>query len=229
MRTRSSCGPGSFQIVQDLVDALGDEVLVIHVVDHQHRRVVACRKAFFLALQVDASVGRALAGLDAELLLDPLDDGVRPAQHARDVGAHRDVMAADRLGLEHGIKGRHLVDLYRGQAEILGHRVHERRREVAVVLVLHGVQRRDHRRALAIGREFRNPAVDLLAYVLREAHRSISPNTMSWVPITATTSASMWPRTISSSAARCAKPGARTLSRYGLFAPCRPTDTPAPS
>ena len=34
---------------------------------------------------------------------------------------------------------------------------------------------------------------------------------MSWVPIIATTSASMWPRTISSSADRCAKPGARHL------------------
>ena len=45
------------------------------------------------------------------------------------------------------------------------------------------------------------------------AHRSISPKTMSCVPITATTSAIMWPRTISSSEARCAKPGARHLTR----------------
>ena len=82
--------------------------------------------------------------------------------------------------------------------------------------------------ALAIRRELRDPMIDFLAHVLRQlagcrlrvaAHRSISPNTMSHVPITATTSASMWPRTISSSAARCGKPGARIFSRYGLLAP----------
>ena len=51
------------------------------------------------------------------------------------------------------------------------------------------------------------------------AHRSISPNTMSMVPITATASAIMWPRVISSSAERCTKPGARIFMRYGLLAP----------
>src|SRR5690606_2603874 len=51
------------------------------------------------------------------------------------------------------------------------------------------------------------------------AHRSISPDAMAGGPITATTSASMWPATISFIEARCAKPGARTLSRYGLLAP----------
>ena len=49
--------------------------------------------------------------------------------------------------------------------------------------------------------------------------RSISPNTMSCVPMIVTASAIMWPRAISSSAARCAKPGARIFRRYGLFAP----------
>jgi len=48
---------------------------------------------------------------------------------------------------------------------------------------------------------------------LPAAHRSISPKTMSAVPITATTSASMCPHTISSSAARCGNPGARHLRR----------------
>src|SRR5208283_2573646 len=48
---------------------------------------------------------------------------------------------------------------------------------------------------------------------INNAHRSISPNTMSCVPMMATTSAIMWPRAISSSAARCAKPAARIFSR----------------
>src|SRR6516164_7289339 len=50
-------------------------------------------------------------------------------------------------------------------------------------------------------------------------HRSISPKTMSCVPMIATTSAIMCPRDISSSAERCAKPAARSLMRYGLLAP----------
>ena len=44
-------------------------------------------------------------------------------------------------------------------------------------------------------------------------HRSISPNTISCVPIMATTSESMCPRAISSNDARWAKPGARTFKR----------------
>jgi len=32
--------------------------------------------------------------------------------------------------------------------------------------VLYGMQRRDHRGALAIGREFRHPAIDFLAHVI---------------------------------------------------------------
>src|SRR5438552_5365742 len=51
------------------------------------------------------------------------------------------------------------------------------------------------------------------------AHRSISPKTMSCVPMIATTSAIMCPRVISSIAARCANPAARNLRRYGLLAP----------
>ena len=45
------------------------------------------------------------------------------------------------------------------------------------------------------------------------AHRSISPNTMSSEPRMAETSASMWPRFIQSMACRCGKPGARILQR----------------
>src|SRR5690606_12446335 len=52
-----------------------------------------------------------------------------------------------------------------------------------------------------------------------DAHRSISPNTMSSEPRMAATSASMWPRFIQSMACRCGKPGARILHRYGLLVP----------
>ena len=64
------------------------------------------------------------------------------------------------------------------------------------------------------------PLVETRARVFTDAgHRSISPKTMSIVPISATASAIMWPRASSSSEARCGKPGGRIFSRYGLFAP----------
>src|SRR5690606_39217127 len=52
-----------------------------------------------------------------------------------------------------------------------------------------------------------------------EHYRSISPNTMSCVPMTATTSASRWPLVMNSSDCRCANTGARILHLYGLLLP----------
>src|SRR5690606_2094800 len=232
-----SCG--SVQRIEDLIDLLRREVLVVDVIDHHHRRADARGETLLLALQIEAAVGRALAGLDAELALDVRDDLVRAAQHARDIRADRDLVPSNRLRLEHRVERRDLVHLNRRQIQILRNRVHQRLREISAVLVLDRMQRRDHGRALPPLRELRDPAVDLLAHVLREhclarfrscrvsvAHRSISPNTMSCVPITATTSASMCPCTISFIEARCGKPGARTLTRYGLFAPSEIKYTP---
>src|SRR5690606_14922614 len=122
----------------------------------------------------------------------------------------------------HRIERGHLIDLYGRQLQVFGHRIHQVGGEVAVVLLLREAQPRQHGRTLAPFGEARHPFIDLVAGVLVEqgrlaghgsAHRSTSPNTMSWVPITATTSASMWPSTISGSADRCAKPGARQCRR----------------
>src|SRR5690606_18873302 len=96
-----------------------------------------------------------------------------------------------------------LENLDGGQLKVIRDGRHDLRREVAVILVLRRVQRADDRRALPARRKLRDPAVDLLAHVRGEhggrragggiAHRSISPKTMSCVPMTATTSASIWP------------------------------------
>src|SRR5580704_13244530 len=138
-------------------------------------------------------------------------------------------MPADGLGLEHRIERGDFIHLDRGQPEVGGHRVHELRRQETLVLVLCRMQGGQHRGTLAVGGKLRDPAVDLFADMRGQlhAHRSISPNTISWVPITATTSASICPRTISSSEARCAKPGARTFRRYGLLAPSETRYTPS--
>src|SRR6185312_9757759 len=225
-----------FQLIQNLVELLRREMLVKDVIDHQHRCAGAGGETLLLALEEDAPVGGALVELDAELALRVRDEILTTVQHARDVGADADVVAPARVGLEHGVEARDLVDLNGRQLQVGRHGIHQLRCQIAVVLLLCGAQRRDAGGALSAGRKLGDPVVDLPARVLGErrcgagagagglgvrlvAQRSISPKTMSCVPITATTSAIMWPRIISSSAARCANPGARHLRRYGLLAP----------
>ena len=70
-----------------------------------------------------------------------------------------------------------------------------------------------HRRLLLVGGILGDFPVYFLDRICGEHQRSISPKTMSCVPMMATASASMWPRAISSSAARCGKPGARIFRR----------------
>src|SRR5579883_1614739 len=218
------------QLIEYLIELLRGEMLVKDVIDHHHGRAGAGREALLLALEEDAPVGRALVELDAELALRMSHEILRAVQHAGDVGADADVVAPAGVRLEHRVEARDLVDLDGRQLQVRGHRIHQLRREIPLVLLLGGAQRRDARGALPAGRKLRDPMIDLAPGVLGEgrcgrgaragrlcldlvAQRSISPKTMSCVPITATTSASMWPRTISSSAARCANPGARHFTR----------------
>src|SRR5205085_3490114 len=86
------------------------------------------------------------------------------------------------------------------------------------LLVLHDRQAGHHGRLLLVGGVLRHFAVEPRARGVAD-HLSISPNTMSIVPMIATASAIMWPRDISSIAARCGKPGGRIFRRYGLLAP----------
>src|SRR5688572_2908690 len=72
----------SFELIEDPVEILRSQVLVEDVVDHHHRGAGACRKAFLLLLEEDAHVGRALAELDAELLLGVRHDLLCATQHA---------------------------------------------------------------------------------------------------------------------------------------------------
>src|SRR5208282_4515741 len=53
----------SLQAVEHLIHLLRGQVLVVDVVDHHHRRVVARGEALLLALEVKLAVRRALAGL----------------------------------------------------------------------------------------------------------------------------------------------------------------------
>src|SRR5262249_9388800 len=197
----------------------GRQVLVEFVIDHHHWRAGAGRETLFFLLEEDAAIGGALAQLDAGLLLAGRHQGLGALQHAADVCADADVMPSARVGVGTGIESRDLVHLHRRQSQVLGYAVHELGREESVVLFLREAQCRQHGGALLAGGKAADPLVDLVAGVLVQhahllahagleaaavrglhdvSHRSTSPNTMSWVPMTATTSASMWPRVISS-------------------------------
>ena len=146
------------------------------------------------------------------------------AQHARGRAAELHVEAPDRLEIEHRIEGRNLEHPDAGHAEKLGYGLDRLLRQPAARLPLRAPQDRDHRGMLTSGRIFRDLRFRPFEIGRREgkarrlffgepadAHRSISPKTMSSEPRIAETSASMWPRERKSMACRCGKLGARIL------------------
>src|SRR3954468_19818435 len=137
----------------------------------------------------------------------------RALQSARQVGADRELVAPGLAQVVHRVEARHLVYRHGRHAQIFRDERHHRRRQAAL-LVLRGDEHAHHRRALLLGRVLRDLAIDLFqGLCAQHFYRSTSPKTMSWVPMMATASASMWPRAISSSADRCANPAARILRR----------------
>src|SRR5690606_33663744 len=228
----------SLQSVEQLVHLRGGELLVVMAVDEDHRRAAACGHALLLALEEHAPVGRGFAQLAAQLLLGMLDQLVGAVEPAADVGAEGDVVAPDLADDEHRIEAGDLVRPHRRQAEVDGDRGNDLVVQPAAVLLLGGEQPLDHRRTLAVGREPADPVVDrgpgfvaehdhrvdvarrfVIACRLHRPYLSISPNTMSYVPIIATTSDSMCPLTTAFIEDMCAKPGARRCTRNGLLAP----------
>src|SRR5258708_20554850 len=85
------------QFVKNFIDDRGREVFMKDMVDHHHGRPGASCEALLFALQINAPVRRALAGLDAEFLLDMIQDFSRAAQHATNILPHCNRMSATRL------------------------------------------------------------------------------------------------------------------------------------
>src|SRR6185312_2062983 len=158
------------QRIEHLIDLLGRQMLVVDMIDHHHGRTGAGGQALFLTLEENASVGGALARTDAEFLLHVGGDVLAAAQHAGNVRADTDVVAAAQVRLEHRVEAGDLVHLYRRQRQVGGNRIHQRHGEKAAIVLLRGAQRRDHRRALPTRRELRDPVIDLAAYLGRELH-----------------------------------------------------------
>ena len=129
------------------------EVLVVVVVHLEDRRVHAAAEALHLG-QGEHAVRAGLAiALEVPGVLAGAQHLVRAAQPAGRRAADLEVVAADRLGVEHQVEGGDLVDADRRHAEALRHHVHRHARHPGAAglpphLPLHEVERRDHRARL---------------------------------------------------------------------------------
>src|SRR3954470_11602353 len=188
----------------------------------QAHRGIAAGTQTFTFFERELPVRRRLVEVNAKLVLEVICSNHSARQRTWQIGTQGDFVTPYRAEVVHCIETGGLVNSDRGHAQVLRNKIHGVRRKPAFLALCDG-QGRHHGRLTLICRIFGERLVDERERFRRQhhwrVHRSTSPNTMSCVPITATTSASMCPRTISSSAARCAKPGARILSRYGLLAP----------
>ena len=101
--------------------------------------------------------------LTPSFALDVIDDFVRAAQHARDVGADSDVVASDGFCLKHRVKRCDLINLNRRQLEVVRNCVHKFGGQVTIVLVLHDMQSTDDSGALPAFRKLGLPLLNLLS------------------------------------------------------------------
>ncbi len=123
---------------------LGRQILIVIVIDLHHRRIDTGAQTLDLHEREQPVLGR-LSGVDVEIVLDGLDDGVAAtaAQHAGRGGADLQVELADRVPVVHGVEGGHLVDAHGRHLQQARHLVHHRDGGEAV-LALAEVEQRHH-------------------------------------------------------------------------------------
>src|SRR3954451_5331860 len=201
------------ELLHDAGDVVGLHRLAVAPVDGDDRTPAAAAGALDGAERELAVVGR-LARLDPELLLEGLDDLLRPDERARHVRTNPDRVLTGRLGLVPVVERRDRHAVRGGQVERLGHLAVGLGREPAVAL-LGEAQRRQHRRARlgVLRRDLANLVVERL-----RAHLSTSPMTPSSDPTTAIMSAISSSRRSVGASAVAANDGARKCTRHG-FAP----------
>src|SRR3954454_6747412 len=210
--SRTLCSSAT-HVLHDLGHRLGPNVLPVAVVDRDDCGVATAAETLDGA-QRDLAVGGGLAGADAELRLEGLDDLLRPAERAGEVRAHLDRVPPDRLEVEHVVEGRDRVAEGRRDLQRVGGLLERLARQPAVLL-LREPQRRQRRRARALG--VARP--DFLNLVVEGRHRSVSPITASREPTTAIRSATRaWCRQVAV-ASSATKDGARKWIRHGLGPP----------
>ncbi len=231
------------EIVEQFGKNLRCQVLVVVVVDLHHRRIATGAQALDLGPREQA-VGRHMTLLADALAADRLEV-FGAAQHAGRRAAELNVVTADRRQIEHCVEGRNFQHADIWHFEHRGNRLDRRPGEPVTALLLCAPQQREDRRRLPAGWIFRELLLRPRLILRRELeacrlfvgetadghrsegphrrvdldHRSTSPNTISIDPRMALTSASICLRHRKSIAWRCAKPGARSFTRYGLLEP----------
>ena len=134
------------QVVDEHVDLVVGDAVEVAVVHLEARRLGAGGDALDV-FERELAVGRGVAGLDAEAVLEVVQQLLAADQHARDVGADVDHVVAHRLALEHLVERRRAEHLGGGDVDQLGDVRHGVVGEVSVLL-LRQVQQRDQRRLL---------------------------------------------------------------------------------
>src|SRR5580765_6211810 len=165
------------ELPHDRGDVPGLHAVAVAVVDDHDRCVPAPAGALDRAERDLAVLGR-LARVHAELLLERLDDALRADERAREVRAHLDEVLADRSQVVHVVEGRDRVAVPGREVERVRDLADRVGREPAALL-LREPQRRQHRRARALGiarAHLLHPIVE------GGAHRSTSPMTESSEP-----------------------------------------------
>ena len=200
------------QVVDEHVDLVVGDAVEVAVVDLQARGLGAGRDALDV-LERELPVGRRVAGLDAQAVLEVVQQLLAAEQHARDVRAHVDDVVADGLALEHLVERARAEHLGRRDADQLGDVGHGVVGDVAVLL-LRQVQQRDER-----GLAHRVAGDDVLGdrrVLGGEAghdYRSTSPMIGSTDEMTATASAIRPPRSMWGIDCRFTKDGPRMCMR----------------
>src|SRR5205809_3614247 len=214
--TIKRCSAAIAQLLHDREHVVGLHVRAVVMVDRDDRRPAAAAETLDRP-QRDLAVARGLARADAELLLEALEHLLSTDESARDVRANLDHVPADRREVEHVVEGRDRLAECGCRAERLCALAQRLRREVAVLL-LREPQRRQRRRA-----PMRILRLHLLHLVLKGAHLSTSPMTVSSEPTIAIMSATSASRMHVAVASSATNDGARNFTRHGFGPPSETT------
>src|SRR6202022_2317981 len=202
--------------LENLRSAFRREIFVKIIVHLHCRRTRAGPNAFYF-LERENAVRGGLLVADFELLLNELIQLIPAAQHAGNVCADLHVIFSRALTAQHRVIPHRLGDLQRIQVKAARDRCNHVLGDVTELVLRvkqHGNQRRTPEGIPVFER------LKLRFQLRREIHqRSISPSTISSVPMDAMTSAISRPSTIFFKAWRFTNDGARILMRYGFGEP----------
>lgn len=129
-----------FEAVEDLDNRLWRQILIVVVIDSDHRGINTGTQALDLA-ESEKLVWSSLARMDTKMGLDGLHDAVRAAKLAGGSSARLDVVLAHRLLVVHGVESCDLVDTHRGHLQELCNVVHDGNRaepELALAKIQQG-------------------------------------------------------------------------------------------